>query len=151
MKYNLFEGNYLPITNCHVFSPLNKKTELNTCTISSYDSWRWFVTNNYCIRKKNEMISIGMYHHHHHNHVMLSAQISLTLSRHPSLSSIASGRSSGQHTVSAQSCCSNWSPCLWSSIWRCPQVYITYELVPTSPAVSRISSSSNLDSFHDEW
>ena len=38
----------------------------------------------------------------HHHHVTLQAQ---TLSRHPSLSSTASGRSSGLHPVSAQSCC----------------------------------------------
>ena len=36
---------------------------------------------------------------------MLSAWISLTLSRYLSLSSIASGRSSGLHPVLAQSCC----------------------------------------------
>ena len=41
----------------------------------------------------------------HHHHVAESAQISLTLSRHPFRSSIASGRSSGLHPVSAQSCC----------------------------------------------
>ena len=41
---------------------------------------------------------------HHHHHVALSAYISLTLSRHPSLSFIASGRSSGLHPVLAQSC-----------------------------------------------
>ena len=46
------------------------------------------------------------YHHHHHHHqVALSARISLTLSRHPSLSSIASGRSSELHLVSAQCYC----------------------------------------------
>ena len=44
-------------------------------------------------------------HHHHHHHVMLSAQISQTLSHYPSQSSIASGRSSGIHPVSTQSCC----------------------------------------------
>ena len=38
-------------------------------------------------------------------HVASSAQISLTLSRHPSLSFIASGWSSGLHPVSTQSCC----------------------------------------------
>ena len=42
-----------------------------------------------------------MYHHHH---VALVAQISLTLSRHSSLSLIALGRSSGQHPVSSHSC-----------------------------------------------
>ena len=44
-------------------------------------------------------------YHHHHYHVTPSVRISLTLSRHPSLSSFASGRSSGPHPVSAQSCC----------------------------------------------
>ena len=46
----------------------------------------------------------GSYHHHHH-HVILVARISLTLSRHFSLSLIASVRSSGLHPVSAHSCC----------------------------------------------
>ena len=41
---------------------------------------------------------------HHHHHVVLVARISLTLSRHFSLSFIASGRSSGQHPVSSHSC-----------------------------------------------
>ena len=43
------------------------------------------------------------YHHHHHHQVALTAQISQTLSLHPSLSSIVSGRSSKLHPVSAQS------------------------------------------------
>ena len=41
---------------------------------------------------------------HHHHHVVPLAQISLTLSRHFSLSFIASGRSSGLHSVSSHSC-----------------------------------------------
>ena len=41
---------------------------------------------------------------HHHHHIALVAQISLTLSRHSSLSFIALGRSSGQHPVSSHSC-----------------------------------------------
>ena len=40
----------------------------------------------------------------HHHHVVLVARIFLTLSRHFSLSFIASGRSSGQHPVSSHSC-----------------------------------------------
>ena len=44
------------------------------------------------------------YINHHHHHVMLVARISLTLSRHSSLSFIALGRSSGQHPVSSHSC-----------------------------------------------
>ena len=44
-------------------------------------------------------------HHHHHHHVVPLARISLTLSRHFSLSFIAFGRSSGLHPVSSHSCC----------------------------------------------
>ena len=46
----------------------------------------------------------SLYHHHYH-HVVMVARISLTLSRHYSLSFIASGRSSGLHPVSSHSCC----------------------------------------------
>ena len=42
--------------------------------------------------------------YHHHHHIVLVARISLTLSRHSSLSFIALGRSSGQHPVSSHSC-----------------------------------------------
>ena len=45
-----------------------------------------------------------MHHIYHHHHVVLVARISLTLSRHSSLSFIALGRSSGQHPVSSHSC-----------------------------------------------
>ena len=41
---------------------------------------------------------------HHHHHVIPLARISLSLSRHFSLSFIASGRSSGLHPVSSHSC-----------------------------------------------
>ena len=47
-------------------------------------------------------IYIYIYHHHH---VVPLAQISLTLSRHFSLSFIASNRSSGLPPVSSHSCC----------------------------------------------
>ena len=42
---------------------------------------------------------------------------------------------------------SSWTSCLCSSQWRGPQEYITYEIIPTSLAVSRVSGSSNFDSF----
>ena len=42
---------------------------------------------------------------YHYHHVVPSARISLTLSRHPSLSFFSPGRSSGLHPMSAQSCC----------------------------------------------
>ena len=43
--------------------------------------------------------------HHHHHHVVPQARISLTLSRHFSLSFIAFSWSSGLHPVSSHSCC----------------------------------------------
>ena len=98
-------------------------------------------------------IYIYVYHQHH---VTLSARIFLAVSCYTSLSSITFGRSSGLHPVSEQRTellyvGSNWTPCLCSSMWRGPQLYITHEFVPTSPGVSRVSSSSNFDSFCDGW
>ena len=49
-------------------------------------------------------IYIYIYIHHHHDFVS-PTRISLTLSRHFSLSFIASGSSSGLHPVSSHSCC----------------------------------------------
>ena len=49
-------------------------------------------------------ISDTYIYHHHHHHIVLAARISLTLSRHSSLSFIALGRSSGQQPVSSHSC-----------------------------------------------
>ena len=43
----------------------------------------------------------------------------------------------------------SWLSCLCSSMWRGPQEYIIYELVPTSLAVYCLSGSSNLNSFRD--
>ena len=57
-----------------------------------------------CKREKRDNFYNIRYHHHHHHHVPL-ARISLTLSRHFSLSFIASGMSSGLHPVSSHSCC----------------------------------------------
>ena len=49
-------------------------------------------------------IYIRSYPHHHHHHVGPQTRISLTLSRHFSLSFIASGRSSEPHPVSSHNC-----------------------------------------------
>ena len=71
-----------------------------------------------------------------------------------SLSFITSGRSSRLHPISSHEQLYvdlSWSPYFHSAMWRGPQEYITYELVPTSPAVSCMSGLSNLDSFHDGW
>ena len=44
---------------------------------------------------------------------------------------------------------SSQSSYICSFMWRATQEYVTYEFVPTSPAVSRMPGSSNWDSFHD--
>ena len=51
---------------------------------------------------KEEIIPTNKSKDHHH-HVALVARISMTLTRHSSLSFIAPGRSSGQHPVSSHS------------------------------------------------
>ena len=60
---------------------------------------------NYSVLSKMVLILITFEQGIHHHHVAPSARISLTLSQHPSLSSIASGRSLKLHPVSAQSYC----------------------------------------------
>ena len=68
--------------------------------------WMVFEISFNCLEynEKVKEISYKNYHHHHHHHIALVARISLTLSRHSSLSFIALGRSSGQHPVSSHSC-----------------------------------------------
>ena len=56
---------------------------------------RWSPLYQFCFSNRD----------HHYHHVVLQARISLILSRHFSLSFIASGRSSGLHPVSSHSCC----------------------------------------------
>ena len=88
--------------------------------------------------------------YHHHHHAVLLAQIFLTLSLHSSLSSITSCRSFRDTSCISTELLSigfGWSPQTCSSVWRCPQEYIAYEFVLTSPAVSCIFWSSYLDVF----
>ena len=78
---------------------------------------------------------------------MLLAWILLTLSRHSSLSPIAYGRFSRLHPLSVQSCCR-----YFIAGRSTPFMGFTgdvYDVVLTSPAVSRISCLSDLDSFRD--
>ena len=85
----------------------------------------------------------------HHHHVARSAQISQSLSSHPSLSSVVSGRSSFRNGTELLYVGSSWSSCLCSSTWMSPREYITYDLVPRSPAVFCMPCSRNFDSFRD--
>ena len=91
-------------------------------------------------------------HFNHHHHVVLVARISLTLSRHFSLSFIASGRSSGQHSVSSHSCWMYVRAGRPAFARPCVGVHKSTSLMSSSllqPAVSSMSGSSNLNSFRD--
>ena len=68
------------------------------CLFENFHLYRW---SERCFL---EYVEKGNHQHHHH-HVQPLAWISLTLSRHFSLSFIASGRSSRLHPVSAHSWC----------------------------------------------
>ena len=77
-----------------------------------WDDWPIFMisVSNEQLQQQLEYILLkpdcrSWHFHHHHHHVVPLAQISSTLSRHFSLSFIASGRSSGLHPVSSHSCC----------------------------------------------
>ena len=70
--------------------------------------------------------------HHHHHHVALVARISLTLSRHSSLSFIALGRSSGQHPVSSHSCWMYVRAGRPAFAWPCVGVHKSTSLMSSS-------------------
>ena len=70
----------------------------------SYNNVAVKLVNHYTTGTSSNLYSCSNHHHHHH-HVVPPAQISLTISRHFPLSFIASGRSSGLHPISSQSCC----------------------------------------------
>ena len=67
---------------------------------------------------------------YYHHHVVPPARISLTLSRHFSLSLIASGRSSGLHPVSSHSCCMNVRAGLPAFARPYVDIYIYIYIVP---------------------
>ena len=85
----------------------------------------------------------------YHHHVASSARVSLIL--WPSLPKDHRFRqviwSASRIYTELLYACSNWSSCIFSAMWRGPQQYIIYELVPTSPAVSCMLGSSNLECF----
>ena len=64
----------------------------------------WDLLSLRFLRRYHQQRFANNYNNHHH-HVVPPARISLTLSRHFSLSFIAFGRSSGLYPVSSHSCC----------------------------------------------
>ena len=75
---------------------------LNCANMLNHIAWNWPILN--WIVWNRTVLSF------HHYHVMPQARICLALSRHFSLSFIASGTSSGLHLVSSHSCCMNVRP-----------------------------------------
>ena len=100
----------LDLRLCHIHHILLISHPLTTIFLSI---WSLFYAKKLSISKEKYKTAfkgflvlkpLEFYHHHHH-HVVPLAQISLTLSRHFSLSFIASGRSSELHPISSHSCC----------------------------------------------
>ena len=78
---------------------------VNNLSIAVYGLPMRMLTSFYVGKVIQIFVFIINHHRHHHHHVVPLARISLTLSRHFSLSFIPSGRSSGLHPVSSHSCC----------------------------------------------
>ena len=74
--------------------PLSKRHQINI-----------FFNCYYISFQARQFFSASYVNNYQHHDVMPPAQISLTLTRHFSISFIASGRSSGLHPVSSHSCC----------------------------------------------
>ena len=89
--------------NIHFDSTKNNKIQVSKVRTLFFFNWLVgdFLFMSYIYIYIYIYINIYIYHHHH---VVLVARISLTLSRHSSLSFIALNRSSGLHPVSSHSC-----------------------------------------------
>ena len=89
------------------FDWVGKVVHMELCKTSKFDhKKKWYIQNpesTWGMRRTSSTRILRYNHHHHHD--APPARISLTLSRHFSLSFIASGRSSGLHPVSSHSCC----------------------------------------------
>ena len=82
------------------------------------------------LRGKN--LVLFFLHRHHHHHVVPLARISLTLSRHFSLSFIAFGWSSGLHPVSSHSCCMYVRAGRPAFVWQYAGVHRSTSLMSSS-------------------
>ena len=110
------------------------------------------ITLDYGCQQLESVRKLSVFDWYHHHHVVPLAQISLTLSRHFSLSFIASGESSGLHPVSSHSCCMYVRAGRPAFAWPYVGVHRSTSLMSSSlllPAVSCMSDSSSLDSFRD--
>ena len=94
-------------THLCIYSALHQRTEgwiCSACWIFKFSSQMLVAVPRLMnpVSPTNHPLLVG--ENYHHRHVVSQARISLTLSRHFSLSFIASGRSSGIRPVSSHSC-----------------------------------------------
>ena len=94
-----------------IFTLENVKQEMQSSPRKeNFLFWRLLLTckgNKIKVIKRVKFVYVENFfmRRHHHHYVVPLARISLTFSHHFSQSFIASGRSSGLHPVSSQSCC----------------------------------------------
>ena len=90
--------------NCEAYSSFEGVSYYHRIVVTKI---RWSLCRNKVETVKTTRYYLSSFTNrdHHHHRVVPPAQIFLTLSRHFSLSFIASGRSSGLHPVSSHSCC----------------------------------------------
>ena len=95
-------------------APLRKTLEKNRD--GNYTRDLWAVFNKSWKQNPYQYLYMTTYllSNHHHHHITVLAQISLTLSRHPSLSSIQLTACIGTQLLYISS---SWSSCLCSFLW----------------------------------
>ena len=115
-----------PLANTLTIIPMSGTKVLILCEMRAASSriWIWVV------------VSISTIYHHHHQVVPL-VRISLTLSRHFSLSFIAFGRSSGLHPVSSHSCCMYVRASRPAFAWPYAGVHRSTSLMSSSPLLQQ--------------
>ena len=116
----------LSFSCCYIHVDVNRRKQRGEEYIIEKPFWKTFLSSSWLLTKATHTVSIFISErvkhdmscvvtyssnnnnynnpHHDHHHIVPLARISLTLSRHFSLSFIASGRSSGLHPVSSHSC-----------------------------------------------
>ena len=107
--YNFFYAHTHIWTHTHIYVDMPKHTHTHQLIYIHAHRHTHMYTHTHTHTNMNTHTHIYIYahvpkHHHHHQDVPL-AWISLTLSRHFSLSFITFGRFSGLHPVSSHSCC----------------------------------------------
>ena len=140
---------------------IGQNTEKSPGDLSPQDSSQYSVTQTFCHSNSSEKPSAnaGMKNSQKRKIIMIVYSWCTTSIDFPDLSPFISIIHCSQKVFQATTCIStkllsvvsSWSPNTCSSMWRSPLEYIAYAFILTSPAVSCMSCSSNLDIFQDGW